>query len=99
MSEFGILMIIFGGLIMLAGLYLVVVNKGDFAQVLLWKSNVKKMTVEQIKYTGKDTMTVALAPIISGILALFMEESMIPVLVLIILFVVLLLGAMKIFKK
>ena len=99
MNEFGILMIIFGILIMLAGLYLVVVKKGDFAQVLLWKSNVKKMTVEQVKYTGKVTMLVALSPIISGLIALLMEESIIPVIVLIISFVALLLLGMKIFKK
>jgi hypothetical protein len=94
----GVLFITFGLLVFLAGLYLVTVNKGDFAQVLLWKSNVKKMSKQEIKYAGKVTMFTSLSIIISGILALFLEESFIPVIVLIVTFVLFLIIGIKIFK-
>lgn len=94
----GILFIVFGVVVFLAGLYLVCVKKGDFAQVLLWKSNVKKMTNNEIKYAGKVTMFVSLSMIVSGVLALFLEESFIPVIVLLITFVLFLIIGIKIFK-
>ena len=99
MMEFGILMIVFGFFIALAGLYLVKKSKSDFTNVLLWKSNVKKMTVKEIKYAGKVTMFVALAPVITGIVALFMQEdSIIPIIVLVVMMVLFLIIAIKIFK-
>ena len=99
MAGFGILMIVFGLIIVLSGLYLVICNKKDFASVLLWKSNVNKMSVREVQYAGKVTMTVGLAPIISGIVALLLkEESIIPVILLIFLIVLFLIISIKIFK-
>ena len=99
MAGFGILMIVFGIVIMFAGLYLVKKSRGDFSSVLLWKSNVKKMTVSEIKYAGKVTMSVALAPIISGIVALFIKnDSIIPIIVLVITMILFLIISLKIFK-
>ncbi len=99
MKEFGILMIIFGFMIILAGLYLIYHSKGDFTKVLLWKSNVNKMTKEDIKYAGKVTLFVSLSPIITGIISLFINESILPILILIISFIFFLILALKIFKK
>ena len=99
MINFGILMIIFGSLVLLAGLYLVYNSKGDFASVLLWKSNTKNMTKKEISYAGKVTMVTSLSLIISGIISLFcQEESFIPIIILLISFIVFLITAIKIFK-
>ena len=99
MREFGIIMLIFGGLILLVGVYLTFSRKGDFTQVLLWKSNVKKMSQEQVSYAGKVTMFVSLAPIIFGICAMLIEsESFLPIIVLLVSFIFLLLISIKIFR-
>ena len=94
----GILFIVFGILVFLSGLYLFFTKKRDFAQVLLWKSNVKKMSKEDLKYVGKVTMLVSLSMIISGVLALFLEESFIPVIVLLVSFIIFIIIGIKIFK-
>ena len=98
MEGLGILLIIFGILVLLSGVYLTVGKKGDFTQVLLWKSNVKKMTESEVVYAGKVTMLVSLSLIISGLLSLYLEESFIPLIVLITSFVLLLIIGIKIFK-
>ena len=98
MIGYAILMIIFGLIVLICGFYLARGNKGDFSNVLLWKSNVRKMSVDEVKYAGKVTMTVAIAPIISGIIALFFEDSIIPIIVLFVLIIVLLIIAIKLFK-
>ena len=93
----GILFVVFGIIVFIAGLYLTIGNKGDFSQVLLWKSNVKKMTKNEVAYAGKVTMFVSLSIIISGIVALFLEESFIPVIVLLVTFIIFLIIGIKIF--
>ena len=98
MKEFSIIMFIFGILIILVGLYLKTGKKGDFTSMLLWKSNVKKMTKEQISYAGKVTMFTGLSPIVTGLVGLFIDESIIPVIVLISSFVLFLIIAIKLFK-
>ncbi len=98
MVGYAILMIIFGVIIILAGLYLIKNSKGDFSNVLLWKSNVKRMSVDEIKYAGKVTMATGLAPILSGIVAFFFEESIIPIIILGVLLILFLVIAIKIFK-
>jgi uncharacterized protein YacL len=98
MEGLGILLIIFGMLVLFAGVYLATGKKGDFTQVLLWKNNVKKMTENEVVYVGKVTMLVSLSLIISGLLSLYLEESFIPIIVLITSFVILLIIGIKIFK-
>ena len=69
MSGFSILMFIFGGLILLAGLYLFTGHKNE---VLLWKvHDIKNFTIEQTKNVGKWTMISSLVPFILGICGLF----------------------------
>ena len=99
MVGYGLLMIIFGFFIIIAGLYLVKKSKSDFSNVLLWKSNVNRMSVKEIKYAGKVSMSVGFAPIISGIVAFFMkEESIIPIFILVVGLALLLIISIKIFK-
>lgn len=98
MNEYAILMIIFGILVLLAGLYLVFGKKGDFTQVLLWKSNVKKMRKSEVSYAGKVTILVSLSLIISALVAYVFDSSIIALLVLIITFILFLIIGIKIFK-
>lgn len=98
MREFGILMIVFGILVFLSRLYLFSGKKRDFTKVLLWKNNVDKMTGKEISYVGKVVMFVSLSLIISGIIAILLTESFIPIIVLFITFILLLIIGMKIFK-
>ena len=95
MAGYGILMIIFGIGIFTCGMYLA---KGHKSELLLWRSNVKNMTIEEVKYSGKVTMATAIAPIISGIVAFFYEDSIVPVIILITSIILFLVIAIKIFK-
>ena len=66
MYGFSILMIIFGILIFLAGLWLFTGHKNE---VLLWKvPDIKKFTIEETKNVGKWTMIASLIPFILAIL-------------------------------
>ena len=98
MIGYAILMIIFGLIVMICGFYLVRGNKGDFSNVLLWKTDASKMSVDEVKYAGKITMIVAISPIISGIIAFFFEDSIIPIIVLFVLLISLLILSIKLFK-
>ena len=98
MKEFGIILIILGVLVMIAGIYLIRGKKGDFTQVLLWKNNVKNMTINEVTYVGKVTVLVSVAIIVSGIIAIFLKESFIPFIILIVTFVFFLIIGVKIFK-
>lgn len=96
MINFGILMIIFGTMVMLAGIYLALGHKSE---LLLWKSNVKKLTKEEVSYAGKVTIATSLSLVITGIISLFFQdESFIPIIILLITFIVFLITAIKIFK-
>ena len=94
----GILFIVFGILVFLSGLYLTLTKKGDFAQVLLWKTDTKKMSKKEMKLAGKITMLTSLSMIIAGILAFFIEDSFIPAIVLLISAILFLFIGIKIFK-
>lgn len=99
MTGFAILIIIFGIGVLLTGLYLLKGSKGQFTQLLLWKSNVQKMKKEDIIYAGKVTIVVALAIVISGIVAFFFnEDSIIPLIILMVLAVSSLIVSIKVFK-
>lgn len=96
MVGYGILMIIFGLFIFLAGYYL---SRGNKSELLLWKSNVKMMSIDEVKYSGKVTMATAIAPIISGIIAFFFkDDNIIPIIALGVLLILFLIIAIKIFK-
>lgn len=95
MVGYGILMIVFSIGIFLCGMYLA---KGHKSELLLWRSNVKHMTIDEVKYAGKVTMAVAIAPVISGIISFFYEDSIVPVIVLIVSIILFLIIAIKIFK-
>ena len=66
MSGFSILMIIFGVLIFLCGLYLFTGHKSE---LLLWNVNdIKKYTIEKTKNVGKCTMLSSIIPFILALL-------------------------------
>lgn len=71
MNGFSILMLIFGTLIFLAGLYL---YTGHRSELLVWKGpDVKKMPMEDLKKLGKWTMISSLVPFILAIIGLFLD--------------------------
>ncbi len=66
MYGFSILMLIFGILIFLAGLWLFTGHKNE---VLLWKvPDIKKFTIEETKNVGKWTMIVSLIPLLLALI-------------------------------
>ena len=71
MNGFGILMLIFGILIILAGYY---IYTGHNSELLLWKGYNKNATKEDLKLTGKWTMIAGLIPIALSIASLFFNE-------------------------
>ena len=70
MNGFGIFMLIFGVLIILAGFY---VYRGHNNELLLWKGYSKHRTKEELKIIGKWTMIVGLIPIAFSIASLFFK--------------------------
>jgi hypothetical protein len=72
MNGFSILMLVFGLLIFLCGLYLYQGKNGDFTQLLLWKTHKDKYTKEELQLAGKWTMIVSLIPFILAILVIIL---------------------------
>ncbi len=70
MSGFSILMFIFAGLTILAGLY---IYTGHNSELLLWKGYNKNATKEDLQKTGKWTMIVGLFIMVLGIIGIFFE--------------------------
>ena len=82
MQGYGILMIIFGSVLSLSGLY---IYTGHNSELLLWKGYNKNTTKKQLKQIGKYIIAVSISLIISGICGLFyQEENIIPVIVLLV---------------
>lgn len=71
MNGFGTLMLIFGVLVILAGLY---IYTGHNSELLIWKGYKKNATKEELKLTGKWTMIAGLIPIALSIASLFFNE-------------------------
>lgn len=72
MSGFSILMIIFGFLIFLAGLYL---YTGHKSELLLWKvPDIKKFTKEETINVGKWTMISSIIPFLLALLGLVIGD-------------------------
>ena len=97
MVGYGILMIIFGILLFLAGLY---IYTGHNSQLLLWRGYNKNATKRQLRYTGKIIMLICICPIISGIISLFFEsDSFIPLIILVVAFIIVLALIIKYIKE
>ena len=91
------LMLIFGICIFLIGIY---VYTGHYSQILFARSHMKNPGKEYLKYLGKIIMLVSTAPMISAITALFLpENSLIPMLILVILFEIQMYLGVKYFRK
>lgn len=67
MIGFSILMIIFGLLIFIAGLY---IYKGHNSELLLWKGYNKNATKQELKTTGMWTMIASVVPFVLAILGI-----------------------------
>lgn len=67
MIGFSILMIIFGLLIFIAGLY---IYKGHNSELLLWKGYNKNATKQELKTVGMWTMIASFVPFILAILGI-----------------------------
>lgn len=90
-------MLIFGICIFLIGIY---VYTGHYSQILFARSHMKNPGKEYLKYLGKIIMLVSTAPMISAIAALFLpENSLIPMLILVILFEIQMYLGVKYFRK
>ncbi len=71
MNGFSLLMLIFGILVFLSGIYLYTGHKNE---LLLWKTyDIKKVTKEELKVIGKWTMIASVIPIILCIIGFFIE--------------------------
>lgn len=71
MNGFSCLMLIFGILIFLCGIYLYTGHKNE---LLLWKThNIEKVTKDDLKKIGKWTMIASIIPIILCIVGFFIE--------------------------
>ena len=70
MVAFSILMIIFGVLIFLAGLY---IYKGHNSELLLWRGYNKNTTKKELKTTGMWTMIASLVPFVLAILGIIFK--------------------------
>ena len=70
MNGFSILMLVFGSLIILAGLY---IFTGHNSELLIWRGYNKNATKEEVKNIGKWTMISGLVPIILAIIGTFLD--------------------------
>lgn len=70
MNAFSFFMIIFGILILIAGLY---IYKGHDAKILLWKAHYNNLTKSELKNIGKWTMITSVIPFIISIIGLFLD--------------------------
>ena len=76
MEGFGIILLIFGILLLMAGLY---IKAGHNNKLLLWKGYNKKNTKEELNKTGLVIIILSFPSLITGICALFFKEgSIIP---------------------
>ena len=94
MNPYAIIMLIFGLLIFLAGIS---IYKGNDA--LLARGYYKKGTKAYLKFVGKTTIVVSLAPILSGLISLIIDSFIIAIIVLIIATIIGFYLSIKIFNK
>ena len=97
MYGYSILMLIFGICIILAGLY---IRAGNNSEILLWRTHLKNPSKKELAYIGKITMIIGLAPIISSVSGVLVaEESILPIIILILSMIILLILSVKYIKK
>ena len=97
MQNFGILFIVFGIGVFLMGIYF---YTGHFNKKIFWRAMWKNMTKPKIINVGRATIGVSIPIILTGISSLFFEqESIIPLLVLIISLLTVILFLRRYFKK
>ena len=70
MIGFSILMLIFGTLIFIAGLY---IYKGHNSEILLWRGYNKNATKKELKNIGMWTMVSSLVPFVLAILGIIFK--------------------------
>lgn len=70
LNGLSVLMYIFGGLVILAGLY---IYKGHNSELLIWKGRNPNATKEELKVTGRWTMIVGIIIIVIGIVGMFLN--------------------------
>lgn len=70
MNGLAFLMFVFAILTFLAGLYL---YKGHKSELLLWKTNIKKISINEVKNIGKWTMITSIVIFIFAIISLFLD--------------------------
>lgn len=70
MVAFSILMIVFGVLIFIAGLY---IYKGHNSEILLWRGYNKNATKKELKNIGMWTMVSSLVPFVLAILGIIFK--------------------------
>lgn len=89
MRNFGIIFIIFAIVTFISGLLL---YHGHFSKEIFWRSTWKNITKQELKNVGLVTIFTSISILLTGISALFLkEESIIPVLVLVLtLFIIIL---------
>jgi len=96
MSGFAVLMFIFGILIFLMGIY-IYTGHDNF----IGRGYFKKESRAYLRYMGKIVMLLALSPILCGISLCIgnLEETIIPVIILIISFIIFIIIGVTCFKK
>ena len=70
LNGFSVLMFTFGGLVILAGLY---VYRGHNSELLLWKGYNPHATKEELKVTGKWCMIAGGIIVIIGVIGMFFD--------------------------
>lgn len=94
MNGFTVLMFIFGVAIFITGLYM-----WSGHQIYMRQSTYKKMDKKQLKYAGKVLFCSGFAPIIASIVSIFTGESIIPVFIMILCFIIIIYFSVKKFKE
>ena len=73
MNGLAVLMLIFGVLIVLCGLWLYTGHNGDFTRLLLWKSHKENFSKEELRFIGKWTILSSLNPFIIAVVSIIFD--------------------------
>ena len=72
MNGFSCLMLIFGILILLSGLY---IYKGHNSELLLWKGYKKNRSKDELKQIGKWVMITSIIPLLLSIIGVLLDNQ------------------------
>lgn len=82
MEGFGILMIIFGAILSICGID---IYRGHNRELLLWRGYNPNRTKRELRQIGRALLIISSCLIITGIISLFFEEdSIIPIIILVV---------------